>query len=127
VPENSWYAAYVGTAYKYGIVSGVSPSDFAPSASITREQAPVMVERAGKLCGLNTDVTDADIQAELGRFKDDQDCAAWSREALAFCFNQSIVAADSDNIEPRKKLPAQRWRICCTVCWKRQNLFRESG
>jgi hypothetical protein len=104
VPESSWYAAYVGTAYKYGIVSGVSVSDFAPSASITREQAAVMVERAGKLCGLKTDVTDADIQAGLSRFKDYQDCADWSREALTLCFRQNILMVDSDSIEPQKEI-----------------------
>lgn len=47
--QNSWAKAYVGTAVADGFVSGMSETEFAPDAQISREQAATMVGRALKL------------------------------------------------------------------------------
>lgn len=44
----AWYAPYIGTAYRYGIVSGTSATAFAPSGTITRQEAAAMVARAAE-------------------------------------------------------------------------------
>jgi hypothetical protein len=101
VAETSWYAAYVGTAYTYGIVSGTSETTFAPEATITREEATTMVARAAKLCGMDTEMTDTETRDMLAQFADYTTSADWAREALAFCYKQGILPQDDLNIEPK--------------------------
>ena len=42
VPGNAWYTDAVTWAYNCGVVSGMSPTTFAPMVSITREQMMTM-------------------------------------------------------------------------------------
>lgn len=100
VAGNSWYSAYVATAYKYGIVSGTSAVTFTPDATITREEAAVMTARAARLCGLDSAMAITEIQAELSRFTDAKDCSAWSRASLAFGYRQGILTAIDFKIKP---------------------------
>lgn len=51
VPAGAWYADEVAAAVKAGIVSGVSKTKFAPNATLTREQAALLLTRALKLKG----------------------------------------------------------------------------
>ncbi|HPT69036.1 MAG TPA: S-layer homology domain-containing protein [Syntrophomonas sp.] len=100
VTEGSWYAGYVGTAYKYGIVSGTSSSTFTPEATITREEAAVMTARAAGLCGLDTAMNEQAIHDMLAQFADYTTSSNWARASLAFCYRQGILAQDEVNIEP---------------------------
>ena len=59
VAAEAWYAPYVGTAYSCGIITGVGDGRFNPSGTITRQEAAVMVSRAAKLCGLETEMDNA--------------------------------------------------------------------
>lgn len=47
--QSSWAKTYVGAAVTDGFVSGMSETEFAPDAQISREQAATMVGRALKL------------------------------------------------------------------------------
>lgn len=51
VPVSAWYADKVAAAVKAGLVSGVSKTQFAPDATLTREQAAILLTRALKLKG----------------------------------------------------------------------------
>jgi pullulanase len=46
VQDDAWYASYVATATKLGILNGRSKDSFAPKDTITREEMAVMVIRA---------------------------------------------------------------------------------
>ena len=50
VDENEWYAPYISTAVKSGIVKGISDSDFGIGMKITRQDAAVMIYRAVESC-----------------------------------------------------------------------------
>jgi hypothetical protein len=100
VAENSWYAGYVGTAYKYGIVSGTSASTFSPEATITREEAAVMTARAAGLCGLEIAMNDQAIHDVLTRFADYTTSSDWARPSLAFCYRQGILSPEDAAIQP---------------------------
>ncbi len=56
ISNEAWFFDYINTAYYYGIVSGVSDSEFNPIGTITREEAAAMTARAAGLCGMNTDM-----------------------------------------------------------------------
>lgn len=52
IPENAWYAGYIGAAYESGIVRGVSADQFAPEAAISVSEAEVMTARTARLLSL---------------------------------------------------------------------------
>ncbi|MFC5402229.1 S-layer homology domain-containing protein [Cohnella soli] len=49
VPTSAWYAKDVNAAVAAGLISGVSATSFAPDATLTREQAAILLTRALKL------------------------------------------------------------------------------
>ena len=102
VAINDWFYDYVGTAYAYGIVKGVSENEFNPNGTITREEAAVMVARAAKLCGMDTDMDTLAIRDVLAQFFDYVSSADWSRNALAFCYNEKILDNSVMDIKPKE-------------------------
>jgi hypothetical protein len=64
VAADKWYAPYIGTANAYGIVNGVSDTEFNPEGTITRQEAALMTVRAAKLCGLETEISEAEQGGE---------------------------------------------------------------
>lgn len=109
VSDKAWYAGYVGTAYKYKIVSGISATDFNPNGSITRQEAASMVARAAALCGMNTNMDAATIQNTLAQFTDYVDAASWANSALAFCYSNDVLDKSDLTISP--KAPIKRCEI----------------
>ncbi len=100
VPAQSWYAGYVGSAYSYGIVSGVSAGAFNPDGTITREEAAVMVARAAELCGLDTALGDGAVRDMLAQFTDYITSSGWARPSLAFCYQEDILSREDLEIRP---------------------------
>jgi len=77
VNPDDWFAGAVAAARQYGIVSGYADGTFRPNQSITRQEAMVMVARALKLAGLETDLPDETAEAALGSFADGETAAQW--------------------------------------------------
>jgi len=102
VSPNSWFAGFVGAAFNYGIVAGVSPSAFNPHGTITRQEAAVMITRAARLCGAETAIDTVAVRNILAQFGDYTTIDEWAREALAFCFEYGIIPAEEFNIQPKK-------------------------
>ena len=100
VASGEWYAGYVGTAYTYGIVTGRTPTTFDPGGTITRQEAAVMVARAAKLCGMDTEMDTAAIRDMLAQFVDYVQVADWARESLAFCYSADILDQSALTIKP---------------------------
>lgn len=63
VPASAWYAPYVGTASRYGIVNGIGGGKFDPNGTITYWQAAVMIARSAKALGFET-AANADAQPQ---------------------------------------------------------------
>jgi len=95
-----WSFYYVYTANCHGIVNGKSSDTFDPDGTITREDAAVMVARAAKLCGMNTDLDSATIRDTLAQFDDYVQVADWAKESVAFCYSNSILDQSELNIQP---------------------------
>lgn len=53
VAEDAWYYSAVAAAVKNGIVTGVSETEFAPDANITRQDMAVMIDRAAKAANIS--------------------------------------------------------------------------
>jgi hypothetical protein len=100
VPASQWYAKSVASAYYYEIVNGMSETTFDPDGTITRQQAAVMMARAAKLCGIDTDMAPGETRGVLSQFDDYVTSADWARDALAFCYRDGILPPDDMNIRP---------------------------
>ena len=102
VTEKDWFYNYVGTAYNYEIIKGVSDNEFNPHGTITREEAAVMVTRAAKLCGMDTTMDNVEIRDALAQFFDYVKASDWSKASLAFCYREKILDDSIMDINPKE-------------------------
>ena len=121
VKATDWCAAYVGTAYTYGIVNGTTATTFHPNGTITRQEAAVMTARAAGLCGLDTSMDSAAVRDTLAPFGDAAATGAWARESLAFCYSAGIL--DASGLEIRPGTAIRR----CEVAQMLYNLLGSAG
>ena len=107
VTESDWFFTYIGTAYTFGIVKGVSETAFLPGGTMTREEAAVMVARAARLAGMDTSIGNpVDI---LCLFTDYPGVSDWATDSVAFCYREGILPDDAMEILP--KTPIRRAEI----------------
>ena len=102
VSEGEWFYDYIATAYKYGIIKGISEIEFNPNGNLTKEESAVMIARGAALCGLNTDYDNVAARNILAAFPDYIKAADWSRQAFAFCYDKKILSDDEPEIQPKK-------------------------
>jgi len=102
VPQDAWFAPYVGTAHSCGIVLGRSAVTFDPHGLITRQEAAVMVTRAAMRCGLDTELEEYEIINALSQFGDYLAADLWARESLAFCYERNILDQNDLDVVPRR-------------------------
>ncbi len=102
VTTNDWFYNYVCTAYYYGITMGVSKNEFNPNGTITREEAAVMIARAAKLCGMDTEMDTLEVRDSLAQFFDYVKASDWSQSSLAFCYNSNILDNSVMDINPKE-------------------------
>ena len=85
VPSTKWYAGYIETAYKYGIINGYSSDTFGPDDSLTREQAMAIIARAMGLTGLTGDISGV----SLTQYGDASSITAYApRQREGVCFHR---------------------------------------
>jgi len=100
VPANAWFAGAVGTAFYYEIISGTTETTFNPNGTITRQEAAVMITRAARLTGMDTNLGDAQTLNILAMFGDYRSAANWAQHALAFCYREGILDDSEFYIQP---------------------------
>ena len=104
VAADKWYATYIGTANAYGIVNGVSDTEFNPEGTITRQEAALMTVRAAKLCGLETEISEAEQGDVLCDYMDYRSIASWAKEAMAFCYKYELLDTSAMDAEPKREI-----------------------
>ncbi len=104
ISVNAWYAPYVDTAYRYGVVSGVGDGKFDPDGFITRQQAAVMVTNAARLCGLDTNLSQQKIDQILSVYSDRESISTWADASVAFCIQGGIMHIDDTAIHPAQAI-----------------------
>jgi hypothetical protein len=85
VPKTAWYYGYVSSAVKAGIISGYQDGMFGTGRNITRQEAAVMVRRAG-----------LDVSASGDRFTDDELIAEWAKDAVYAMQYAKIISGFED-------------------------------
>lgn len=103
VSEKDWFYKSVATAQNYGIIRGVSDTEFSPNGSITREQAAIIITRVAGLCGVNTDVSDSHAKQILSHYSDSAKVSKSAVKAVAFCCESGIIDSTAQ-LNPKKAL-----------------------
>ncbi len=101
VNTNDWFSEFVNAAYSYGIVNGISETEFNPGGTITKEEAGVMVARAAKLCGMNINPDHNYSRDILAPFTDYITVSDWAFAPIAFCYSENILDANETEIMPK--------------------------
>ena len=91
VAKTDWFYGYVSSAFKKGIVYGVSETEFNPGGNITCEEAAAMLARAARLCGLEYEKNTKFVP----------DASDWAVADLNFCLDAEIL---DGTISPKKVL-----------------------
>ena len=104
VTGTEWFAPTVGAANTYGIVNGRTDGRFDPYGTISRQEAAVMVARAAKLCGMDTELESYEILNTLAQFGDYVTIGQWARESMAFCYSENILDQSDLNVEPYRPI-----------------------
>lgn len=86
--ESCYYAVPVAWAKEYGIVAGVSESEFGPDRSITREQLAAILYR---YCTVYWGVQEGKM-ADLAEFTDGDQVSAYAEEAMQWAVGNGIVS-----------------------------------
>lgn len=100
VPAGQWYADPIDRAAAFGAVNGVGNGAFAPTKTITRQEAAVLMARLAVKCGLRVDYDAAACRNVLSPFGDYRACAGWALEGLVFCYDNGILDSGALNIQP---------------------------
>lgn len=95
VKKSSWYAPYVATAHKLGIVEGVTKDNFKPNENITREEMATMLSR------LDDDkLTEDEIKVELDKYKDADKVSEWAKPYVAKASKLNIMTGKKIGLDP---------------------------
>lgn len=91
VSKNNWYYDLISIAYENGLVSGVSKQAFNPTEEITREEAMSMIARAMKIAGINSNLTEAEINEQLSKFTDSNCVSQYAKSGISACIKNGVV------------------------------------
>ena len=127
MPRTAWYTEAVTWAYNCGVVSGMSPTTFAPMVSITREQMMTMFYGYAAYMDYNTMAV-----ADLSAFPDGGDVSSWAEAEMGWAVANTLIsgAKESDGVYLRPQGTATRaeaaailhrfdqWRVNAVVTGK---------
>ena len=95
VDENDWAYPYIRSAYKAGIIKGVSDTEFGYGQNITREDLCVMINRMLTVGELTLP------QVDGGVFGDDGEISDYAKESVYRLARADIVSGDGTNFNPK--------------------------
>ncbi|CAM3606708.1 cadherin-like beta sandwich domain-containing protein [Marinicrinis lubricantis] len=95
-----WYAGSIAAAQEYGIIHGYEDGTFRPSATITREEAIVMIMRALSVASSLIDMSDDQVQSLLYRFTDGKQVSGWAASVVASAVQSGLVSGSNGQLRP---------------------------
>ena len=100
IKTDSWYRSDLAKALAAGYMSGTSADMMSPEASVTREQAFVILARILKLSA-----AESEADKTLASYKDAGSVAPWAKNSVAALIKAGYVSGDNNgNINPKKSM-----------------------
>ncbi len=87
VEAGKWYEDPVDWAYKMGVTSGTSKTEFSPNKNITREQLVTMLYRYANLIGAGSDG-----KADITGFPDGSKVAGFAKNAMQWAVAEGFIS-----------------------------------
>ena len=95
IPSGQWYTQGTIWAGAMGVVSGVEPGRFDPSANVTRQEIAVILHRYAEKMGY-----DVSASASLAGFRDAGSVASWGTRALSWAVGAGILNGSDGALLP---------------------------
>lgn len=89
VTADDWFFPYVASAVSVGILQGVSDTEFAPHANLTREQMAVILDRTAAYLGM-------ELSDEVQAFADDAEISDYARESVGRMYASGLIQGVGD-------------------------------
>lgn len=93
VADGEWYEVYVDSAYKAGIVKGMSETIFGVGEKISRQDMAVMVHNAARVSGIELAAVKEAIE-----FSDADRIAEYAKEAVGVLQTAGVISGIGDNM-----------------------------
>lgn len=117
VPVSAWYADDIDIAYTVGYFNGTSATTASPNATLTREQAAVLLARNLML--------QPTVGESLG-FSDSRELSAWSRGLIGAAAEIGVINGYSDgSFRPNGRIT--RGEVAAMVARSLGTLIKDSG
>ncbi|WNS46422.1 S-layer homology domain-containing protein [Paenibacillus sp. MMS20-IR301] len=100
VKAGSWYSRTISIAVKNGLVTGLADGTFHPNEEISRLSAMVIAGRAVQLLGQSGQITKAEADAVLAKFKDGEAIPEWARATVALSIKQNLISGQNGFLLP---------------------------
>lgn len=110
VSSDAWYAASVAWAYENGIVLGMTETEFAPEAPVTREQLAVILDKYMKYLSVQS------TAADLSAFADNAETSSWATESVANAVGAGIIGGSDGKINARGNATRAEYAAMLSRC-----------
>ncbi|RAU97892.1 S-layer homology domain-containing protein [Paenibacillus sp. YN15] len=117
-----WYAAYLASAYEYGLISGFEDGTIRAQEEISRQQAMAILARAMALTGLPAEATEEEADSLLAAFEDADSIADYAKTAIAASVKAGLVSGRT-GAEIAPDAPMTRAEVATII----QKLLKLSG
>ena len=94
VKPSDWFSGTIGTAVQYGLVNGYEDGSFAPDASITRQEAMAIIQRAAKVAEF------AGTSGAITGFADASGVEGWAQSAAQFNVGSGLIVGSDGMLNP---------------------------
>ena len=98
VIADAWYKPYVLKAKNFGIVNGVSDTEFGIGSNITRQDMAVMISRTIEKLGIKIDA------AEVDEFADNAMESDYAKDAVSYMKSIGLIEGNNNEFRPLDKL-----------------------
>ncbi len=93
VTSDKWYSEAVMWAAANGIVNGITETEFAPDAEVSREQVATILYRYAKLNDY-----DVSVKKDISYFEDSAKISNWAMDALEWANSKELITGISETV-----------------------------
>ena len=113
VKSSDYYSGAISAAKEYGLVKGISETEFGATANISRQDVMTIIARTLDLAGVELE------GADLDKFNDAADISDYAKDGVAKLVGANIIAGNNGAINPKNSLTrAEAAKILYEV-WKK--------
>ncbi|WP_240480001.1 cadherin-like beta sandwich domain-containing protein [Paenibacillus fonticola] len=123
VLNDDWFRDAVNTGVAYGLIQGYDSGEFRPNNNITRQEAMMIIAKAMKLTGLDSNLTASQITEALSVVSDQDHISPWAQEGAAINLLQGIISGYKGKISPHENITRAETALIVERLLRQSNLI----